>query len=83
LCRGIHAEQNAVVQAALYGVAIGGSTIYTTHQPCVQCAKILINAGIVEIVYGDAYPDELSDEMLTESGVERRLHASPGTSGPS
>jgi dCMP deaminase len=74
LCRGIHAEQNAVVQAALYGVAIGGSTIYTTHQPCVQCAKILINAGIVEIVYGDAYPDALAEEMLAESGVVRRLH---------
>jgi dCMP deaminase len=56
-------------------VAIGGSTIYTTHQPCVQCAKILINAGIVEIVYGDGYPDDLAEEMLVESGVLRRLHA--------
>jgi dCMP deaminase len=59
-------------------VAIGGSTIYTTHQPCVQCAKILINAGITEIVYGDAYPDELSEEMLAESGVTRRLHSPTG-----
>jgi dCMP deaminase len=78
LCRGIHAEQNAVVQAALYGVAIDGSTIYSTHQPCVQCAKILINAGIVEIIYGDAYPDELSEEMLEESGVAKRLFAGTG-----
>jgi dCMP deaminase len=78
LCRGIHAEQNAVVQAALYGVAIDGSTIYSTHQPCVQCAKILINAGITEIVYGDAYPDALSEEMLAESGVAMRLFAGTG-----
>jgi dCMP deaminase len=66
------------VQAALYGVAIGGSTIYTTTQPCVQCAKILINAGITEIIYGEAYPDELSEEMLAESGVARRLYAPSG-----
>jgi dCMP deaminase len=69
LCRGIHAEQNAVVQAALYGVEMGGATVYSTHQPCVLCAKILINAGVVEIVYGDAYPDPLSEQMLSEAGV--------------
>ena len=74
LCRGIHAEQNAVVQAALYGVAMGGSTVYCTHQPCVLCAKILINAGVVEIVYADAYPDPLSEEMLAEAGVVLRRH---------
>lgn len=74
LCRGIHAEQNAVVQAALYGVAIGGATVYCTHQPCVLCAKILINAGVVEIVYEDAYPDTLSEEMLAEAGVVLRHH---------
>jgi dCMP deaminase len=75
LCRGIHAEQNAVVQAALYGVAMGGSTVYCTHQPCVLCAKILINAGVVEIVYADAYPDPLSEEMLAEAGVVLRRHS--------
>lgn len=72
LCRGIHAEQNAVVQAALYGVAMGGSMVYSTHQPCVLCAKILINAGVTEIVYADAYPDRLSEEMLSEAGVTLR-----------
>jgi dCMP deaminase len=74
LCRGIHAEQNAVVQAALYGVAMGDSTIYTTHHPCVLCAKILINAGVTEIVYADGYPDELSAQMLGEAGIVCREH---------
>jgi dCMP deaminase len=78
LCRGIHAEQNAVVQAALYGVAIDGAVIYSTHQPCVLCAKILINAGVVDIVYGEPYPDPLSAEMLAEAGiVPRRMAPSP------
>jgi dCMP deaminase len=77
LCRGIHAEQNAIIQAALHGVAIEGSTIYTTHQPCVQCAKMLINAGVSEIVYAESYPDPLSEEMLTEAGVSRRRYESP------
>jgi dCMP deaminase len=76
LCRGIHAEQNAIIQAALHGVAIEGSTIYTTHQPCVLCAKMLINAGVSEIVFGEPYPDPLSEEMLTEAGVSRRQYAS-------
>lgn len=74
LCRGIHAEQNAIIQAALHGVAIEGSTIYTTHQPCVLCAKMLINAGVSEIVFGESYPDPLSEEMLTEAGVSRRRY---------
>jgi dCMP deaminase len=74
LCRGIHAEQNAVIQAAKYGIAIAGSTLYTSHQPCVLCAKILINAGIREIVYRFPYPDELSRSMLAEAGVLERAH---------
>ncbi len=74
LCRGIHAEQNAIIQAALHGVAMDGSSIYTTHQPCVLCAKMLINAGVTEIVYGDAYPDPLSEELLDEAGVARRRY---------
>ena len=78
LCRGIHAEQNAVVQAALYGVAIDGAVIYSTHQPCVLCAKILINAGMSEIVYADPYPDPLSEEMLADSGVGLRRHGADG-----
>lgn len=74
LCRGIHAEQNAIIQAALHGVAIDGSVIYTTHQPCVLCAKMLINAGVTEIIFGAPYPDPLSEEMLAEAGISPRLH---------
>ena len=73
LCRGIHAEQNAVIQAAKYGIPIDGSTLYTSHQPCVLCAKILINAGIREIVYRFPYPDELARSMMDEAGVTERL----------
>jgi dCMP deaminase len=69
LCRALHAEQNAVVQAARYGISIAGATIYSTTQPCVMCAKILLNAGIIEIVYEGDYPDELSSQMLEESGI--------------
>lgn len=72
LCRGIHAEQNAVIQAAKHGIAIDGATVYCTHQPCVLCAKILINAGVVDIAYRDAYPDGLSLELLSEAGIEPR-----------
>jgi dCMP deaminase len=72
LCRGIHAEQNAVIQAAKHGIAIAGASAYTTHQPCVLCAKILINAGITDIVYREAYPDALSVELLDEAGVTLR-----------
>lgn len=72
LCRGIHAEQNAVIQAAKHGIAIAGSTLYATHRPCVLCAKILINAGVAEIVYGDSYPDELSETLLAEAGLAAR-----------
>lgn len=75
LCRGIHAEQNAVIQAARHGIAIDGATCYCTHQPCVLCAKILINAGIVDIVYREAYPDELATEMLAEAGITPRRFA--------
>ncbi|MGB4594046.1 MAG: cytidine/deoxycytidylate deaminase family protein [Coriobacteriia bacterium] len=74
LCRGIHAEQNAVIQAARHGIPIDGATVYCTHQPCVLCAKILINAGVVDIVYRESYPDALSEELLAEAGiVPRRL----------
>lgn len=72
LCRGIHAEQNAVIQAAKYGIAMNGATAYCTHQPCVLCAKILLNAGVVEIVYREAYPDPLSEQMLAEAGLVPR-----------
>ncbi len=83
LCRAIHAEQNAVVQAARHGTTIDGSTAYCTHQPCVLCAKILINAGIVEIVYRDSYPDALAEELLSEAGVvPRKIASAPPTEAP-
>lgn len=69
LCRGIHAEQNAIVQAALHGVAIAGATLYCTHQPCSACTKMIINAGIKRILYEHAYPDPLSEQLLNEAEV--------------
>lgn len=69
LCRGVHAEQNAVVQAAYFGVSVKDASIYTTTYPCSMCAKIIINAGITEIVYGEGYPDDLSKDLLEESGL--------------
>ncbi len=76
LCRGIHAEQNAIIQAARYGVSIEGAVLYCTTQPCTQCTKMLINAGIVEIVYAEGYPDDLARELLDESGIiVRRFEA--------
>ena len=71
LCRGIHAEQNAVIQAAVHGSSTDGATIYCTHQPCVVCTKILINAGIKRIVYANPYPDKLAEEMMhLDKGME-------------
>ncbi|HCX65053.1 MAG TPA: cytidine deaminase [Eubacteriaceae bacterium] len=70
LCRGIHAEQNAIIQAAVHGVSVKNSTIYITHSPCVLCGKMIINAGIKRIVYQGSYPDELSMSLLKEAGIE-------------
>jgi len=70
LCRGIHAEQNAIIQAALHGVSIKDSTLYCTNLPCSICAKMIINAGIKKIIYLSGYADALSEEMLTEARVE-------------
>jgi len=81
LCRGIHAEQNAVIQAAKHGIPIDRATVYSTHQPCVLCAKILLNAGVADIVYRDPYPDALSAQLLSEAGVNPRQVAPPGTRG--
>jgi len=74
LCRGLHAEQNAVIQGALHGVSIAGSKVYSTHKPCSLCAKILINAGVTDIVYASGYADKLADEMLEEAGVKVSCH---------
>ncbi len=70
MCYAIHAEQNAVIQAAKMGVSVEGATIYVTHQPCSVCTRILINAGISRIVYKQEYPDKFSLELLEESGIE-------------
>ncbi|MCR4429776.1 MAG: cytidine/deoxycytidylate deaminase family protein [Tepidanaerobacteraceae bacterium] len=75
LCRGLHAEQNAIIQAAIWGVSIKGATLYCTAQPCALCAKMLINAGISKIVYEGDYPDELAMKMLKEAGVEVFLYS--------
>ncbi len=67
--RATHAEANAIVQGALHGVSLQGATAYCTHQPCAGCSKLLISAGIVRIVYADAYPDRVSTLLLGEAGV--------------
>lgn len=69
LCRGLHAEQNAIIQAAYHGISIAGATLYCTNKPCVICSKMIINAGIRKIVYEDGYDDPLADEMLAEAGI--------------
>jgi dCMP deaminase len=70
LCRGLHAEQNAIIQAARHGVNISGAILYCTNSPCIICTKMLINAGIRQVVYLDGYPDTLSLDMLGEAGIE-------------
>ena len=70
MCYAIHAEQNAVIQAAKMGISVEGATIYVTHQPCSVCTRILINAGIKRIVYAQEYPDAFSLELLNEAGIE-------------
>ncbi len=70
LCRGLHAEQNVLLQAAYHGISIKGATLYCTNYPCVICTKMLINAGIKKIIYLEGYPDELSTIMLEESSIE-------------
>ena len=70
VCYATHAEQNAIIQAAKMGVNIDGATLYCTHQPCGQCAKMIINAGIVRVVYRHGYPDEFSMALFREAGVQ-------------
>lgn len=69
LCRGLHAEQNAIIQAARHGINIDGSTLYCTTMPCIICTKMLINAGISTVVYAEGYADDLAREMLAETGI--------------
>lgn len=69
LCRGLHAEQNAIIQAAYHGISIAGATLFCTTLPCSICFKMLINAGIREVVYAEGYPDELSQRLLQETEI--------------
>lgn len=73
LCRGLHAEQNALLQAALHGVSAKGAKMYVTTQPCVICAKMIINAGIEEIVISGSYPDSMAKDFLEEAKVKVRV----------
>lgn len=70
ICRAVHAEQNALVQAAKHGVKIAGADLYTTVEPCVLCTKMIINAGIKRVIYGKPYPDELANDMAAEAELE-------------
>lgn len=70
LCRAIHAEQNAILQAAMHGISIAGATFYITNQPCVLCAKMIVNAGIEKIIFEGEYPDSLALEILKEARVK-------------
>ena len=74
LCRGIHAEQNAIIQAAYHGVSVKNAMLYCTNQPCAICAKMIINAGIKKIYYQSGYTDALAQEMLTEAGIDLIKH---------
>ena len=70
LCRGLHAEQNAIIQAAYHGVSIKEAVLFCTNLPCSICAKMIINAGIITIYYQDGYADQMSDDMMKEAGVD-------------
>lgn len=72
LCRGLHAEQNAIIQSALYGVSVRGSIMYITNHPCIICTKMIINAGIKEVVIADGYPDKMASEFLKEAKIRVR-----------
>jgi dCMP deaminase len=70
LCRGLHAEQNVIIQAAYHGIPINGADLYCTNKPCVICSKMIINAGIKRIYYEEGYDDPLSDQMFSEANLE-------------
>ncbi len=77
LCRGVHAEMNALLQCALHGVAADGSVMYCTSTPCSLCSKMLINAGVRRVVYLGEYPDEMGRDLLREAGVELQRGEAP------
>ena len=77
ICYAVHAEQNAICQAAKLGISVQGATLYCTHQPCVICAKMIINSGISKVIYKYGYPDNFSLELFKESGVELLFNLHP------
>ncbi len=70
LCRGVHAEQNTIIQSAIHGTSTKNATLYSTDYPCTMCAKIIINAGISKVIYKDGYPDDLAKKIFEQSDVE-------------
>ena len=76
LCRASHAEQNALIQASLYGISVSGATLYATNQPCIICAKMLINAGIKKVVIKSGYPDEMAMKFLKKAEIQVLAHKS-------
>ncbi len=79
ICRGIHAEQNVIIQAALHGVSSEGATIYVTHSPCILCAKMLVNARIRRFVTFGKYADNSFIDLFREAGIEFELHKKPSS----
>ena len=77
ICRGLHAEQNVIIQAALYGTPMNGSIIYCTTHPCVMCTKMLINCAVSAIFYAENYPDELAAKLLDEAGIKTEQFCPP------
>ncbi len=69
LCRGLHAEQNAIIQAAIHGASVDGATLYCTNMPCSICSKMLINARIVDVFFKEGYADSLSQKLMAEAGI--------------
>ena len=77
-CLCSHAEENAIVQAAYHGVSVKGGTLYTTFSPCLNCTKMIINAGLTEVIYNMAYPmEDLSTRLMKESGITVTQHTLP------
>ena len=70
ICYAVHAEQNAIIQAAKLGVSVDNAVMYVTHQPCVICAKMIINSGIKKVIYNEGYPDDFSIKIMKEANVE-------------
>ena len=79
ICRGIHAEQNVIIQAALHAISIEGATIYCTHSPCILCAKMLVNARIKRFVTFGSYADDAFQELFREAGIKYNHHRKPSS----